>query len=105
MWETEKGLDVRPHCNKKTNRQLQPNVMKGASDLFQTFLSIRPSSGKSCFFSLQMKSKQKNEGSVGLYTYPVLQAADILLYKYVRLGSLYVLFLAWLYPSFVFERE
>lgn len=28
-----------------------------------------------------MKSKQKNEGSVGLYTYPVLQAADILLYK------------------------
>uniref|UniRef100_A0AAQ6ADT7 Tryptophan--tRNA ligase, mitochondrial n=1 Tax=Amphiprion ocellaris TaxID=80972 RepID=A0AAQ6ADT7_AMPOC len=29
----------------------------------------------------QMKSKQKNEGSVGLYTYPVLQAADILLYK------------------------
>uniref|UniRef100_A0A1A8FWU7 Tryptophan--tRNA ligase, mitochondrial n=2 Tax=Nothobranchius korthausae TaxID=1143690 RepID=A0A1A8FWU7_9TELE len=30
---------------------------------------------------LQVKSKQKNEGSVGLYTYPVLQAADILLYK------------------------
>ncbi|XP_007255668.3 tryptophan--tRNA ligase, mitochondrial [Astyanax mexicanus] len=29
----------------------------------------------------KMKSKQKNEGSVGLYTYPVLQAADILLYK------------------------
>lgn len=39
------------------------------------------------FFSLlsqsfpQIKSKLKNEGSVGLYTYPVLQAADILLYK------------------------
>lgn len=33
-----------------------------------------------CLF-LQMKSKVKNEGSVGLYTYPVLQAADILLYK------------------------
>ncbi len=30
----------------------------------------------------QIKSKQKNEGSVGLYTYPVLQAADILLYKW-----------------------
>ncbi|KAI3355693.1 hypothetical protein L3Q82_004285 [Scortum barcoo] len=30
---------------------------------------------------ITMKSKQKNEGSVGLYTYPVLQAADILLYK------------------------
>ncbi|XP_068428934.1 tryptophan--tRNA ligase, mitochondrial [Clinocottus analis] len=29
----------------------------------------------------KMKSKQKTEGSVGLYTYPVLQAADILLYK------------------------
>ncbi|MCJ8732426.1 hypothetical protein PDJAM_G00210990 [Pangasius djambal] len=29
----------------------------------------------------KMKSKQKGEGSVGLYTYPVLQAADILLYK------------------------
>ncbi|XP_033966406.1 tryptophan--tRNA ligase, mitochondrial [Pseudochaenichthys georgianus] len=29
----------------------------------------------------KMKSKQKNEGSVGLFTYPVLQAADILLYK------------------------
>ncbi|XP_037095675.1 tryptophan--tRNA ligase, mitochondrial [Syngnathus acus] len=29
----------------------------------------------------KMKSTQKNEGSVGLYTYPVLQAADILLYK------------------------
>uniref|UniRef100_A0A3B5ML84 tryptophan--tRNA ligase n=1 Tax=Xiphophorus couchianus TaxID=32473 RepID=A0A3B5ML84_9TELE len=29
----------------------------------------------------KMKSKQKNEGSVGLYIYPVLQAADILLYK------------------------
>ncbi|XP_077393892.1 tryptophan--tRNA ligase, mitochondrial isoform X2 [Festucalex cinctus] len=33
------------------------------------------------FQQSQMKSKQKNEGSVGLYTYPVLQAADILLYK------------------------
>nr|XP_020441934.1 tryptophan--tRNA ligase, mitochondrial [Monopterus albus] len=29
----------------------------------------------------KMKSKVKTEGSVGLYTYPVLQAADILLYK------------------------
>ncbi|CAJ1079053.1 tryptophan--tRNA ligase%2C mitochondrial isoform X2 [Xyrichtys novacula] len=29
----------------------------------------------------KIKSKQKNEGSVGLFTYPVLQAADILLYK------------------------
>lgn len=29
----------------------------------------------------KMKSQQKKEGSVGLYTYPVLQAADILLYK------------------------
>ncbi|KAL6100407.1 wars2 [Pungitius sinensis] len=29
----------------------------------------------------KMKSKLKNEGSVGLYTYPVLQAADILLYR------------------------
>ncbi|KAF3694540.1 Tryptophan--tRNA ligase, mitochondrial [Channa argus] len=29
----------------------------------------------------KMKSKLKSEGSVGLYTYPVLQAADILLYK------------------------
>uniref|UniRef100_A0A3Q4GY43 Tryptophan--tRNA ligase, mitochondrial n=1 Tax=Neolamprologus brichardi TaxID=32507 RepID=A0A3Q4GY43_NEOBR len=29
----------------------------------------------------KMKSKVKNEGSVGLYTYPVLQAADILLYR------------------------
>uniref|UniRef100_A0A8C6TBU8 Tryptophan--tRNA ligase, mitochondrial n=1 Tax=Neogobius melanostomus TaxID=47308 RepID=A0A8C6TBU8_9GOBI len=29
----------------------------------------------------KIKSKQKSEGSVGLYTYPVLQAADILLYK------------------------
>ncbi|XP_019131096.2 tryptophan--tRNA ligase, mitochondrial [Larimichthys crocea] len=29
----------------------------------------------------KMKSKLKNEGSVGLFTYPVLQAADILLYK------------------------
>uniref|UniRef100_A0A3B5AAT1 Tryptophan--tRNA ligase, mitochondrial n=1 Tax=Stegastes partitus TaxID=144197 RepID=A0A3B5AAT1_9TELE len=35
----------------------------------------------SVFLLLQMKSKQKSEGSVGLYTYPVLQAADILLYK------------------------
>ncbi|TSV41635.1 Tryptophan--tRNA ligase, mitochondrial [Bagarius yarrelli] len=36
-----------------------------------------------------MKSMQKNEGSVGLYTYPVLQAADILLYKstYVPVGE------------------
>uniref|UniRef100_A0A8C2CM62 tryptophan--tRNA ligase n=1 Tax=Cyprinus carpio TaxID=7962 RepID=A0A8C2CM62_CYPCA len=33
----------------------------------------------------KMKSKQKNEGSVGLYTYPVLQAADILLYKSTHL--------------------
>ncbi|XP_034042893.1 tryptophan--tRNA ligase, mitochondrial [Thalassophryne amazonica] len=29
----------------------------------------------------KMKSKNRSEGSVGLYTYPVLQAADILLYK------------------------
>ncbi|KAG2457071.1 SYWM protein, partial [Polypterus senegalus] len=29
----------------------------------------------------KIKSGQKNEGSVGLFTYPVLQAADILLYK------------------------
>ncbi|KAM4559072.1 tryptophan--tRNA ligase, mitochondrial isoform 1-T1 [Odontesthes bonariensis] len=29
----------------------------------------------------KMKSKLKKDGSVGLYTYPVLQAADILLYK------------------------
>ncbi|XP_059896061.1 tryptophan--tRNA ligase, mitochondrial [Gadus macrocephalus] len=29
----------------------------------------------------KMKSKQKGEGSVGLFTYPVLQAADILLYR------------------------
>ncbi|XP_056286343.1 tryptophan--tRNA ligase, mitochondrial [Pseudoliparis swirei] len=29
----------------------------------------------------KMKSKLKQEGSVGLYTYPVLQAADILLYR------------------------
>ncbi|XP_063744486.1 tryptophan--tRNA ligase, mitochondrial [Eleginops maclovinus] len=29
----------------------------------------------------KMKSKQKKDGSVGLFTYPVLQAADILLYK------------------------
>ncbi|KAK2840163.1 hypothetical protein Q5P01_013903 [Channa striata] len=29
----------------------------------------------------KIKSKLKSEGSVGLYTYPVLQAADILLYK------------------------
>nr|XP_057938815.1 tryptophan--tRNA ligase, mitochondrial [Doryrhamphus excisus] len=29
----------------------------------------------------KMKSRQRNEGSVGLYTYPVLQAADILLYR------------------------
>ncbi|KAL6484808.1 hypothetical protein MHYP_G00068530 [Metynnis hypsauchen] len=29
----------------------------------------------------KMKSRQRSEGSVGLYTYPVLQAADILLYK------------------------
>ncbi|KAJ8283106.1 hypothetical protein COCON_G00056250 [Conger conger] len=29
----------------------------------------------------KMKSKGKNEGSVGLFTYPVLQAADILLYR------------------------
>ncbi|KAM3861716.1 tryptophan--tRNA ligase, mitochondrial [Diretmus argenteus] len=29
----------------------------------------------------KMKSKLKKEGSVGLYTYPVLQAADILLYR------------------------
>ncbi|TRY59109.1 hypothetical protein DNTS_013238 [Danionella cerebrum] len=34
------------------------------------------------FQQSQMKSKKKNEGSVGLYIYPVLQAADILLYKY-----------------------
>ncbi|MED6244866.1 hypothetical protein ATANTOWER_026034 [Ataeniobius toweri] len=31
--------------------------------------------------AIKMKTKLKNEGSVGLYTYPVLQAADILLYK------------------------
>ncbi|XP_060784704.1 tryptophan--tRNA ligase, mitochondrial isoform X2 [Neoarius graeffei] len=37
----------------------------------------------------KMKSKEKSEGSVGLYTYPVLQAADILLYKstYVPVGE------------------
>ncbi|XP_075996526.1 tryptophan--tRNA ligase, mitochondrial [Genypterus blacodes] len=29
----------------------------------------------------KMKSKQKSDGSVGLFTYPVLQAADILLYQ------------------------
>ncbi|KAL4609151.1 tryptophan-tRNA ligase, mitochondrial isoform X2 [Arapaima gigas] len=29
----------------------------------------------------KMKSRQKSQGSVGLYTYPVLQAADILLYR------------------------
>ncbi|KAK6485608.1 tryptophan--tRNA ligase [Huso huso] len=29
----------------------------------------------------KMKSGKKNEGSVGLFTYPVLQSADILLYK------------------------
>ncbi|XP_029113951.1 tryptophan--tRNA ligase, mitochondrial [Scleropages formosus] len=29
----------------------------------------------------KMKSRQRNEGYVGLYTYPVLQAADILLYR------------------------
>lgn len=34
------------------------------------------------FFSKQMKrASQKSEGTVGLLTYPVLQAADILLYK------------------------
>ncbi|XP_018429895.1 PREDICTED: tryptophan--tRNA ligase, mitochondrial [Nanorana parkeri] len=33
-------------------------------------------------YSWRIKSQtQKNEGSVGLFTYPVLQAADILLYK------------------------
>ncbi|MEQ2194078.1 hypothetical protein XENOCAPTIV_022775 [Xenoophorus captivus] len=31
--------------------------------------------------AIKMKTKLKNEGSVGLYTYPVLQAADILLYN------------------------
>lgn len=34
-----------------------------------------------------MKTKLKNEGSVGLYTYPVLQAADILLYKWEHYAS------------------
>ncbi|KAG9348855.1 hypothetical protein JZ751_029172 [Albula glossodonta] len=29
----------------------------------------------------KMKTKEKREGSVGLFTYPVLQAADILLYR------------------------
>lgn len=48
---------------------------------FISNFSLRPSSSFCCFFNWQMKSKQKNEGSVGLYTYPVLQAADILLYK------------------------
>lgn len=34
------------------------------------------------FFCKQMKrASQNNEGTVGLLTYPVLQAADILLYK------------------------
>lgn len=34
------------------------------------------------FFSKQMKcASQNNDGNVGLLTYPVLQAADILLYK------------------------
>jgi len=34
------------------------------------------------FFSKQMKcAGQNNDGNVGLLTYPVLQAADILLYK------------------------
>uniref|UniRef100_A0A673HQH6 tryptophan--tRNA ligase n=1 Tax=Sinocyclocheilus rhinocerous TaxID=307959 RepID=A0A673HQH6_9TELE len=47
----------------------------------------------------KMKSKQKNEGSVGLYTYPVLQAADILLYKYGQLCSSCVLILSRLYSQ------
>uniref|UniRef100_A0A671RRU1 tryptophan--tRNA ligase n=1 Tax=Sinocyclocheilus anshuiensis TaxID=1608454 RepID=A0A671RRU1_9TELE len=51
------------------------------------------------FQQSQMKSKQKNEGSVGLYTYPVLQAADILLYKYSQLCSSCVLFLSRLYSQ------
>ena len=46
-------------------------------------LSLFCSSGHSVVFPPlpQIKSKQKGEGSVGLFTYPVLQAADILLYR------------------------
>ena len=36
----------------------------------------------SSLFTLQAKTaKEKHNGTVGLLTYPVLQAADILLYK------------------------
>lgn len=48
------------------------------------------------FFSFpQMKTKAKNEGSVGLFTYPVLQAADILLYKWALHMRTLLLWLSW----------
>lgn len=52
-----------------------------SSSLLICFLLSQPAYFASLNLFPQMKSKAKNEGSVGLFTYPVLQAADILLYK------------------------
>lgn len=52
-----------------------------SSSLFIFFLLSQLAYFSFLYLFPQMKSKVKNEGSVGLFTYPVLQAADILLYK------------------------
>uniref|UniRef100_A0A3B3IHG8 tryptophan--tRNA ligase n=1 Tax=Oryzias latipes TaxID=8090 RepID=A0A3B3IHG8_ORYLA len=58
--------------------QLRSNIL----DLTASLLACGIDPEKAILFQQsQMKSGQKNEGSVGLFTYPVLQAADILLYQ------------------------
>uniref|UniRef100_A0A3P9IMV0 tryptophan--tRNA ligase n=1 Tax=Oryzias latipes TaxID=8090 RepID=A0A3P9IMV0_ORYLA len=58
--------------------QLRSNIL----DLAASLLACGIDPEKAILFQQsQMKSGQKNEGSVGLFTYPVLQAADILLYQ------------------------
>lgn len=72
---------------------VRPSVSTFVFACVYSFFSFCPFSSSFCrlsplayFFPSQsfpqIKSKLKNEGSVGLYTYPVLQAADILLYKW-----------------------
>ncbi|XP_051761587.1 tryptophan--tRNA ligase, mitochondrial isoform X2 [Ctenopharyngodon idella] len=71
-------VDLHSITQPQDPQMLRDNILDMAASLLAC--GINPT--RSILFQQsQMKSKQKNEGSVGLYTYPVLQAADILLYK------------------------
>jgi len=54
------------------------------------FLScLTPMSWLNTMIQFKQKKKQENNTSIGLYTYPILMAADILIYRanYVPVGE------------------